>query len=101
VTTLDELEASELARFGPIIGKLAAALRSVTGYLKTYVALFAEAEGFAHVHLHVVPRMPDFTQEQRGPPSLSAFLGEGKSLPVGEMDRIALAIREKLARLRT
>ena len=23
------------------------------------VALFAEAEGFAHVHFHVVPRQPD------------------------------------------
>lgn len=30
------------------------------GSSKTYVALFAEAEGFAHVHFHVVPRSPSW-----------------------------------------
>ena len=29
--------------------------------------LFAEAEGFGHLHVHVVPRMPDFESEALGP----------------------------------
>jgi TnpA family transposase len=28
---------------------------------------FAEAEGFAHVHFHVIPRMPDQAEDIRGP----------------------------------
>lgn len=97
VLVLDELDTSELATLGPILGRLTSALRAVTGCAKTYVALFAEAEGFAHVHIHVVPRMPDFTREQRGPRSLKAFLGASENaVPHEEMDRIALALREKL-----
>ncbi len=29
--------------------------------------LYAEAEGFAHLHVHLVPRMPDQPEERRGP----------------------------------
>jgi diadenosine tetraphosphate (Ap4A) HIT family hydrolase len=94
---LDELSADEMAPLGPLLRSLTSALRTVTGCEKTYVALFAEAEGYAHVHFHVVPRMPDFTDEQRGPKSLHAFLGaQNDAVPDDEMDRIALAVREAL-----
>jgi hypothetical protein len=39
----------------------------VTGCEKTYVALFAEAEGFRHVHFHVTPRHADLDRGLRGP----------------------------------
>lgn len=87
-----------MSGLGPLLRSLTAALRAVTGCTKTYVALFAEAEGYAHVHFHVVPRMSDFTDEQRGPRSLHAFLGaqRAEAVPDEEMDRIALAIRAEL-----
>ena len=87
-----------MSGLGPLLRSLTSALRTVTGCAKTYVALFAEAEGYAHVHFHVVPRMPDFTDEQRGPKSLHAFLGAqgDDAVSDGEMDRIALAIRGEL-----
>ncbi len=31
------------------------------------VMLFAEAEGFAHLHFHIVPRQPDLPADRRGP----------------------------------
>jgi diadenosine tetraphosphate (Ap4A) HIT family hydrolase len=66
VTALDELTADEAAGLGPLLRALTAALREVTGCQKTYVALFAEAEGFAHVHFHVVPREPGLPAESAG-----------------------------------
>lgn len=54
VTALDELTAAEAEELGPLLRAVTWALREVTGCDKTYVALFAEAEGFAHVHFHVI-----------------------------------------------
>jgi diadenosine tetraphosphate (Ap4A) HIT family hydrolase len=50
VLALDELSHAEAAALGPALRAVSAALREVTGCAKTYVALFAEAEGFGHVH---------------------------------------------------
>ena len=50
VTALDELTTAEAEELGPLLRALTRALREATGCDKTYVALFAEAEGFAHVH---------------------------------------------------
>jgi hypothetical protein len=47
--------------------RLSRALHQVLGCQKTYIAQFAEAEGFSHVHFHVVPRPPNLPQEFRGP----------------------------------
>ena len=101
VERLDELTELEAARIGPLLRELTAALRAVTGCVKTYVMLFAELEGFAHVHFHVVPRMGDFTEEERGA-NVFRFLGrpEDEQVPVEEMDRLAEAIGERLGPLR-
>lgn len=88
-----------MSGLGPLLRSLTAALRTVTGCSKTYVALFAEAEGYSHVHFHVVPRMADFTDDQRGPKSLHAFLGAqgDEAVPDGEMDRLALELRAAMS----
>jgi diadenosine tetraphosphate (Ap4A) HIT family hydrolase len=67
VTALDELTPEEAAELGPVLRSVTAALRTVVGCDKTYVALFAEAEGFAHVHFHVIPRHADLPDDLRGP----------------------------------
>lgn len=43
------------------------ALDQVTGCVKTYLMQFSEAEGYSHLHLHLVPRMPDHPEHARGP----------------------------------
>jgi diadenosine tetraphosphate (Ap4A) HIT family hydrolase len=103
VEAIDELTEDEAAELGPLLWSLSRALRSVVGCGKTYVAQFAEAEGFKHVHFHIVPRMSWFVREQRGPRSLDAFLGknEAERVPVEEMDRIALAIADELVKAQT
>jgi diadenosine tetraphosphate (Ap4A) HIT family hydrolase len=52
--------------------------------------LFAEAEGFAHLHAHVVPRMPDQPVDRRGP-AVFGYLNE-TSLTEPRRDEIATAL---------
>jgi diadenosine tetraphosphate (Ap4A) HIT family hydrolase len=70
VEALDELTEREAAALGPLLACTTAALRAVVGCVKTYVMLFAEQEGWAHVHFHIVPRMPDLRGEHIGPGTL-------------------------------
>lgn len=67
VGAVEELSADEAAAMGSLIRRCAAALRRLTGCTKSYFMFFAEAEGFAHLHVHVVPRMDWFQPEHTGP----------------------------------
>ena len=96
VTSLDELEGDELLPLGPLLQRLTAALRTVTGCTKTYAVLFAEAEGFEHLHIHLVPRMPDFTDDQKGP-GVFWFLTRPEAERLSEADRDDVATRVRAA----
>jgi diadenosine tetraphosphate (Ap4A) HIT family hydrolase len=91
VEGLHELTAAEAGDRGPLLRAASAALVEVTGCLKTYVALFAEAEGFSHLHVHVVPRQADLPPDRQGP-RVFRYLGAGQD-EVSEADRDALALR--------
>jgi diadenosine tetraphosphate (Ap4A) HIT family hydrolase len=101
VTALDELTVEESEQMGLLARRASIALKKVTGCTKTYLMLFAEAEGFGHLHVHVVPRMPDFADDVMGP-RVFAFLGEDESawLSDPERDRLALELRAAIATAR-
>src|SRR5258706_12068809 len=67
VVSLAELSPDEAAALGPLLTAVSRAVIDVTGCAKVYLALFAEAEGFEHLHIHVVPRHSDLTADLRGP----------------------------------
>lgn len=67
VTAVHDLTNVEATTLGTWQVQLSRALHDVTGCIKTYVAQFAEVEGFAHVHFHVMPRMANLSPELRGP----------------------------------
>jgi diadenosine tetraphosphate (Ap4A) HIT family hydrolase len=97
VTALDELTAEESADLGPLLSELTAAMRSVLGSAKSYVALFAEAEGFAHVHFHVIPRAADLADDLRGPRIFWLLGGDaGRHVPEPVMDDIATRLASAL-----
>jgi diadenosine tetraphosphate (Ap4A) HIT family hydrolase len=79
--------------------RASAALREVVGCVKTYVIQFAEAEGHAHVHFHIIPRMADQPEERRSV-GIFGYLGvpEAERLDDAAMDEIALKVRNRLAR---
>ncbi len=96
VTAMDELSAQEAEEMGLLARKVSIALRAVTGCTKTYLMLFAEAEGFGHLHVHVVPRMPDFEPDVLGP-RVFAYLTDDEPSWIPEADRDALALTIRAA----
>jgi diadenosine tetraphosphate (Ap4A) HIT family hydrolase len=94
---LDELTLEESAELGPLLSDLTAALRQVVHCEKTYVGLFAEAEGFAHLHFHVVPRHPSLDPAFFGP-RVFGLLGGDPALDVPETvrDQIAASLADAL-----
>lgn len=67
VTRYAELTAAEAAELGLLSWQVSRALTTVTGCAKTYVAMFSEAAGFEHLHVHLVPRAADLPAGERGP----------------------------------
>jgi diadenosine tetraphosphate (Ap4A) HIT family hydrolase len=67
VTSLDELSDAEAVELGQLLHKASTALRTVTGCEKTYVMQFSEAEGFHHLHFHLVPRPVGLSKDHLGP----------------------------------
>ncbi|GIF02890.1 hypothetical protein Asi03nite_04280 [Actinoplanes siamensis] len=93
VLSIADLTDAEAAVLGTWQVRLARALGVVTGCAKTYVMQFSEQEGFAHLHFHVVPRMPGLPAEHRGP-RIFAYLGGS---PAENLDEVAAALRDALA----
>lgn len=97
VTAVEELTAAEAAAMGLLIRRCAKALQQTTGCRKSYFMFFAEAEGFSHLHVHIVPRMDWFGHEQTGPRvfSLLGLSGE-QALAPAEQAAFASRIRDAL-----
>lgn len=99
VTAIANLTDEEAARLGMWQVRLSRALHVVTGCVKTYVAQFGEAEGFAHVHFHLVPRSPLLASRHYGPRIFAAALRQPPEdrVSTAEMDRVATRVRTFLA----
>ena len=98
VTSFTELTPEAADELGGLVRRLGTALEAVTGCVKTYLMQFSEAEGFSHLHLHLVPRQPDHPENARGP-RVFVYLNDDRAqwLPPTERDAIALAVRAALA----
>jgi diadenosine tetraphosphate (Ap4A) HIT family hydrolase len=98
VTAVADLTGAEAAALGAWQWRASRALHAVTGCAKTYLVQFAEAEGYTHTHIHVIPRMPDQPEEHRGP-RVFALLGRppGEAVADADMDALAEALRPHLA----
>ncbi|WP_018654770.1 HIT family protein [Actinomadura flavalba] len=98
VTAVADLTDAEAAGLGTWQVRLSRALHDATGCAKTYVAQFAEADGFAHVHFHVVPRAAALPAERTGP-GVFAYLRDGVEVPARERDEIVRRLRRGLGAL--
>lgn len=97
VITVAELTDAEAAGLGTWQVRLSRALHQVTGCAKTYVVQFSEAEGFAHVHFHVIPRLPDHPEDRRGP-AVFSYLAEPEpeQVTAQRMDSVAESLQRVL-----
>ncbi len=89
VTSFAELTLDEAASFGPLMRRVVAALTAVLAPAKVYLCLFAEAENFAHLHFHLIPRAPDLPPSRRGP---GVFDLVAKASAEGNLADVSLAI---------
>lgn len=96
LSSLSELSSSAAEELGRLLRLLSLALERQLGATKAYVMFFAEAQGFEHLHVHVVPRMPDQPESERGP-GIFARLGGPDQLPTDELDRVSALLRDELA----
>ncbi len=100
VEAMADLSSEEAAAFGPLVRRITRAMREVLQPAKVYLCQFSEAEHFAHIHFHLIPRSADIPKERRGPAVfdlLSAAAQGGRKLaPLEEAERIAAAVRERL-----
>lgn len=101
VNSFAEMTGDEAGRLGPLLSAATRALVAVTGCEKTYVAMFAEREGFHHLHVHVIPRAADLAAELRGP-AIFRHLARPRSewLSASDMDRVAIEVAGALDRER-
>ncbi len=67
VEALHDLTPEEFEELARLQQMAVRALRDALGCRKEYVACFAEAEGFAHIHFHIVPRAEDLDSSLLGP----------------------------------
>jgi diadenosine tetraphosphate (Ap4A) HIT family hydrolase len=67
VEALHHLTADEFAEMAELQRKATLVLRAELACQKEYTACFAEAAGFAHVHIHIMPRPADLPEALRGP----------------------------------
>ena len=96
VTAIAELTDAEAELLGAWQVRASRALHEATGCAKTYVAQFSEAEGYSHVHFHIVPRQADLAAELRGPRIFSQLGAEEAALSDERRDQIAGAVRSAL-----
>ena len=100
VEAFADLTPEEAAAFGPLTRRITRAMTEVLHPAKIYLSLYAEAAGFAHLHVHLIPRYADTPPERRGP-GIFAYLRESKASgrnrgTIAEVEHATVAIREAL-----
>jgi diadenosine tetraphosphate (Ap4A) HIT family hydrolase len=99
ITSMSQLTSEEAAILGPLLAALSRVLEDFFLARKAYVAFLAEAEGFEHLHIHVVPREEGMPQEQRGKRVFDWLqMPEEEAITDEEADSIALDLRPLVVR---
>jgi diadenosine tetraphosphate (Ap4A) HIT family hydrolase len=89
---------AEAADLGLVLRAASAALTEVVGCAKTYVIMYAEVPGFEHIHLHLVPRMPDLDPAYRGSGIFQLLKRpEAEWVPAEERDRLGTLLHQEIA----
>ncbi len=95
---LHELTGDEFAAMGALLGRTVQALHAETGCAKEYLACFAEADHFNHVHIHLVPRASDLPHELHGPRVFALLKpGEGEAAPEAEIQAFCARMAQRMA----
>lgn len=98
VESLAELTPGEATEMGDLLRAASVALVSVVGCRRTYAVLFAEKPRYNHLHIHLVPRMDWFSEEDRGPAVFRHInVSPDEQVPVEEQERLATALASRIS----
>lgn len=97
IEAVDELTDEEASELGVLLRRVSAALRTVTGCVKTYVVQFAEHKDHPHVHFHIIPRMADLSDDYRST-NIFRYLNADQEMRVNDeaMNEMAIEIQRIL-----
>lgn len=98
IESISAMSPEEARGFGEVASRAAAALEAATGVKKVYVGSFGEAQSFAHVHVHLIPRPLDLDDAHRGPLIFELMRTDADRAPISEAERIAEAVRRTMSR---
>lgn len=98
IESISAMSPEEARGFGEVASRAAAALEAATGVKKVYVGSFGEAQNFAHVHVHLIPRPLDLDDAHRGPLIFELMRTDADRAPISEAERIAEAVRRTMSR---
>jgi diadenosine tetraphosphate (Ap4A) HIT family hydrolase len=96
-TALHELTSDEFAEVGTLLARTVRALHAETGSAKEYLACFAEADHFNHVHIHIVPRASDLPHELQGQHVFALLKPvEGEAAPEAEIQAFCTRLAQMM-----
>ena len=96
IESISAMTLAEARGFGEISSRAGAALERVTGVKKVYLAVFGEAQKFAHIHAHVIPRPIALDDKHLGPLIVDLMRSDTDLAPISEAERIVAAVRREL-----
>ncbi len=98
VTAVDDLTEEEARELGSLLRRSSGALREELGCPKTYVMQFSEADGFTHLHFHVVPRPVELPIEHRGSGIFHYLRQQSeKWVSVERQEQLAVSLGDRLS----
>ena len=98
IESISAMTPAEARGFGEIASRAAAALEAATGVKKVYVGVFGEAENFAHIHAHLIPRPLDLDDKHRGPLIFELMRRDTDAAPIRDVERIVSDVRQMMSR---
>ncbi|MDQ6693897.1 MAG: HIT family protein [Chloroflexota bacterium] len=92
---LHELTGAEFAEMATLLEKITKLLSKALDCEKEYVMCLAEAEGFQHVHFHVVPRPKGIVEELKGPRIFAMLkVSLDEAVPPGEVKALCERLKQ-------
>jgi len=98
VEALHDLTHEEFLELADIQYRLAQLMRSRASIEKEYLACFAEAEYFHHIHIHFVAKPEDLPREARGPRIFTYLnVDQHAAVPPHEIKALSEELKEALS----
>ena len=96
---LHELTSEEFAELGVVLEMTVRAIHEALGSAKEYAACYAEAQGFEHIHFHVVPRAHDMPEALMGAGSFELLrVSKAESVDSEEVKAFCESLRAAFGR---